>query len=59
MWFSPCGSVRVGRMAVHVIVSVAIGHPPIIRSIATPPVRKNRTIKAAARTPKTMFSQVV
>jgi hypothetical protein len=35
------------------------GLPPIIRSIAGPPVRTNRTIKTAARIRKTMLSQVV
>ncbi len=35
------------------------GAPPIIRSIGRPPVRANRTTRTAARTRKTMLSQVV
>jgi len=36
-----------------------IGAPPIIRIIAGPPVRQNRTSRDAASSRKAMLSQVV
>jgi hypothetical protein len=39
--------------------AAASGEPPIMRSMAIPPVRTNRTTSSAAKIRKTMLSQVV
>jgi hypothetical protein len=50
-------AMRVGRSVAHAVTHMALvpGVPPIVQSIATPPVRRKRSTSAPASTTKKML----